>query len=302
MSDTTMLEAADRYCRYLANRHYENFTVASVILPGELRRHLARIYAFARTTDDLGDERGGDALDALERWREQVEACFSRDEQPIHPVLVALKSTVDTFALPREPFLDLIAANVQDQTVSAYEDWEQLHAYCMLSAAPVGRLVLGVFRVADEATVPLSDDVCIGLQLANFAQDVQRDRAKGRTYLLQADLRTAGVPGAVAALCDRAQDLLASGRALEARVPGRLGLQLALYRLGGEAIIEAIRRTGYRTDQTRPTVTTAHKLKILTTALVRSGRSDGHARPQHDPHLTQPSERHHPAADPGGHR
>jgi phytoene/squalene synthetase len=164
--------------------------------------------------------------------------------------------------MPAKPFLDLIAANVQDQSVKRYANWQDLEAYCMLSAAPVGRMVLAVFGVEDAQAGPLSDDVCIGLQLANHAQDVSRDAAIGRSYLLDSDLRAGGVPFAVKALVDRARQLLDSGRRLEPMAPGALRLQLALYRLGGLAICDAIERAGYATDRTRPSVSTAMKISL----------------------------------------
>ena len=113
--------------------------------------------------------------------------------------------------------LDLIEANLQDQTTHEYEDWPALLGYCRLSAAPVGRIVLELFRVDDARAQALSDDVCIGLQLANFAQDVSNDSARGRTYLLQADLRR-GEISAVASMCERARALLKSGLELEGMV------------------------------------------------------------------------------------
>ena len=268
---------ADALCLRMARRHYENFSVASVIVPRPLRLHLARIYAYCRTTDDLGDESRGDALWRLQLWRSEVEAVF-QGRQPVHPVLVALAGTVRRFEIPAEPFLDLIAANVQDQQVSAYATWESLRDYCMLSAAPVGRMVLRLFEVADPRAVPLSDDVCIGLQLANFAQDVAVDRGRGRTYLIQSELDRLGLPGAVEAMCERALQLLGCGGELEQLpMPARLRLQLGLYRRGGEAIIAAIRREGFRTDQRRPQVGTAAKLGLVAGAVAEGvrGRSDG---------------------------
>jgi squalene synthase HpnC len=268
---------ADALCLRMARRHYENFSVASLVVPRPLRLHLARIYAFCRTTDDLGDESGEDALWRLRLWQSEVEAMF-QGHPPVHPVLVALTGTVRRFEIPPEPFLDLIAANVQDQRVSAYATWEGLRDYCMLSAAPVGRMVLRLFEVVDPRAVPLSDDVCIGLQLANFAQDVAVDRGKGRTYLIQSELDRLGLPGAVEAMCDRALQLLGSGRELEQLpMPGRLRLQLSLYRRGGEAIIEAIRREGFRTDRSRPQVATATKLGLVAGAVSEGvrARSDG---------------------------
>jgi squalene synthase HpnC len=265
--------AADAYCGELADRHYENFTVASRVLQHGLRRDLARIYAYCRTTDDLGDESAGDARERLERWRLEVLDLFA-GRPPAHPVLLALRDTVARFRLPAQPFLDLIQANVQDQDVSRYATWPDLRAYCMLSAAPVGRLVLRVFGVAAPQAEALSDDVCIGLQIANFAQDVSIDAQKGRCYLLQTDLERGGVAWATRGHCERAQALLASGRQLETMVPWALRLQLALYRLGGLAIVDAVTRLGYRTDLRRPRVSSPARLLVLARAVRQSfGRS-----------------------------
>lgn len=265
--------AADAYCGELADRHYENFTVASRVLQSGLRRDLARIYAYCRTTDDLGDESGGDARERLERWRGEVLDLFA-GRPPAHPVLLALRDTVARFRLPAQPFLDLIQANVQDQEVSRYATWPELRAYCMLSAAPVGRLVLRVFGVAAPQAEALSDDVCIGLQIANFAQDVSIDAEKGRCYLLQTDLERGGVARATRDHCERAEALLASGRQLETMVPWALRLQLALYRLGGLAIVDAVARLGYRTDLHRPRVSGPARLLIFARAVRQSlGRS-----------------------------
>jgi squalene synthase HpnC len=281
---------ADALCVRLASRHYENFAVASLVVPRHLRVHLARIYAFCRTTDDLGDESGDAALWRLGLWQSEVEAMFN-GKPPVHPVLTALGETVERFAIPPEPFLDLIAANLQDQRVHAYATWEELRQYCMLSAAPVGRMVLRVFEIADPRAVPLSDDVCIGLQLANFAQDVSVDRGKGRTYLIGEELERCGLPGAVEAMCERALDLLASGRQLEElAIPNRLRLQLSLYRRGGEAIIEAIRRQGYRTDLRRPEVSTPTRLRLVAGAL-GTGVREGTARVEAEPPSIAAAER-----------
>jgi len=271
------VSAADAYCWRLACRHYENFTVAAGFVRGRLRRDLARVYAYCRTTDDLGDESGTAARARLERWREEVLELFA-GRRPAHPVLLAVRDTIAHYRLPPEPFLDLIQANVQDQEVSRYATWPELRAYCMLSAAPVGRIVLRLFGIADPGATPLSDDVCIGLQLANFAQDVSVDAAKGRTYLLQADLDAGGTAAATRAHCERARTLLASGRRLEAMAPWPLRLQLALYRLGGLAIIDAIARLGYRTELQRPRVSTSAKLLVLARAARQSLERNGDAR------------------------
>ena len=273
------IDSADAYCRLLATRHYENFAVASKIVPGRIRLDLMRFYGFCRTTDDLGDESGSSeaALARLARWREETQAFFV-GAAPVHPVLIALRETVEHYGLDNRPFLDLIAANEQDQRVHSYDTWPQLEAYCMLSAAPVGRVVLRFFGIANPVTEKLSDDVCIGLQLANHAQDVSRDAKIGRSYLLQEDLAQGGTRGAVKALVDRARSLLASGKTLETMAPGPLRLQLALYRLGGLAICDAIEHLGYATEVTRPSVSKRAKMGILARAVIEAAHRRSEVR------------------------
>ncbi len=263
------IDSADEYCRILASRHYENFSVASKIVAPAVRLHLMRFYAFCRTTDDFGDESGSThaALTRLAQWRDQTQRFFE-GELPVHPVFIALRPTVDEFGLDRAPFLDLIAANEQDQQVFTYRNWPQLRAYCILSAAPVGRVVLRLFHAATERAEQLSDDVCIGLQLANHAQDVSRDTRIGRSYLLQDDVESGGTEFAVRSLVDRARTLLASGEELERMVPGALRVQLALYRMGGLAICDEIERLRFRTHVTRPSVSKGTKMGLVLRALV----------------------------------
>jgi squalene synthase HpnC len=267
---TLNLEAADLYCRTLTRRHYENFSVASRFVAAGTRRDLSRIYAYCRTTDDLGDESpGSTALPRLERWRSEVEALFA-GTPPVHPVLFALAETIERSAMPAQPFLDLIAANVQDQTVTRYATWDELIGYCRLSAAPVGRMVLCVFGVRDGEADRLSDDVCIGLQLANHAQDVSRDEAIGRRYLVDSDVAAGGTTGAARAMVERARGLLRSGEALERRVPRALRLQLALYRMGGLAICDAIEALGYKTEHERPSVSAPTKVSLVVRAALQT--------------------------------
>jgi squalene synthase HpnC len=264
------LEAADAYCRMLTQRHYENFSVASRFVDGRTRVDLSRIYAFCRTTDDLGDESpDGTALMRLERWRSEVEALFA-GTPPVHPVLVALAATVDRRRMPAQPFLDLIEANVQDQHVKEYRTWDELIGYCQLSAAPVGRMVLRVFDIDDVQAEALSDDVCIGLQLANHAQDVSRDAVIGRRYLVESDLSAGTTSDAVRAMVSRARVLLGSGRELEQRVPQPLRLQLMLYRMGGSAICDAIEAIGYKTENERPSVSAATKVSLVVRAALEA--------------------------------
>ena len=267
----TESQSADAYCRLLTLRHYENFSVASRFVPALQRRDLMRFYGFCRTTDDLGDESGTPelALERLARWRDQTEAFFA-GKPPIHPVFIALRETAERIGLDAQPFFDLIAANEADQRVTQYASWPELEAYCMLSAAPVGRVVLHIFGIDDAQARRLSDDVCIGLQLANHAQDIKRDATIGRNYLLQDDLVKGGIPGAVRSLTDRARALLASGLRLEPLAPRALRLQLALYRLGGLAVCDAIARLDYRTDVARPAISKLGKMAIVLKGMRRA--------------------------------
>lgn len=270
---------ADAYCRLLASGHYENFIVASKLVPGRLRMDLMRFYAFCRTTDDLGDESGSraQALSRLARWRDETEALFA-GVMPVHPVLLALAEPLAHYGLDKQPFLDLIRANEQDQRVLSYATWSELEQYCMLSAAPVGRVVLRFFGIASPLTEKLSDDVCIGLQLANHAQDVSRDARIGRSYLLQEDLDANGTAGAVHALVDRSRALLASGELLEPLAPFALRLQLAMYRLGGLAICRAIEDIGYRTEASRPSVSNRAKMMLVVRAFLEAAQRKGQVR------------------------
>ena len=272
------LANADAFCRRLARRHYENFTVASAMLPADLRLHLARVYAYCRVTDDLGDEARSDAR--LRAWRREVASALVGYEVPAHPVLLALAETVAACAIPLQPFLDLVDANLQDQRVASYATWDELEAYCRLSAAPVGRMVLAVFGIRGERAERLSDSVCIGLQLANFAQDVAVDARLGRRYLPDDDVVLLGVHGAVRALCERAQAMLDAGVELEGMTSGRIRTQLAMYRLGGTAIIDAIRRTDFRTDRVRPEVSAAVKARLAGRAIALLG-SDARSWSRH---------------------
>src|SRR5436305_12547262 len=170
----------------------ENFPIASLLFPRHLRPHLRAVYAYCRLVDILGDEVEGDRLAALDELEREVEACYTGT--PTWPVMVQLQPTIREFDLQREPFLRLIEANRIDQRVREYETWADLKRYCVHSADPVGRLVLGVLGRADEeGCVRLSDDVCTGLQLVNFLQDVPRDLELGRIYLPAAERRRYGV-------------------------------------------------------------------------------------------------------------
>jgi squalene synthase HpnC len=239
----------------------ENFPVASLLFPRRLRPHLRNVYGFARLVDILGDEIEGDRLAALDELEREVEACYSGE--PSWPVVHALAPTIHEFALPREPFLRLIEANRMDQRVSEYERWEDLREYCRHSADPVGRLVLGLLRLdRDPELVAASDDVCTGLQLVNFLQDVPRDLALGRIYLPVEDRRRFGVsaldrpsPELLELLrfeAARARGLLAAGRLLQVRIGGRVGRGVGLFARGGLAALDALETAHWDVFTQRP--------------------------------------------------
>jgi squalene synthase HpnC len=270
-------EEAAAYCRRLTHRHYENFTVASALLPRRLLPHFYAVYAYCRWADDLADEAGDPqrSLDLLDWWQDELERCYGGDAQ--HPVFVALGPTIREFEIPREPFLDLLSAFRQDQQVTRYATHAEVLAYCQHSASPVGRLVLYLGRCHDDKRVALSDSICTGLQLINFCQDVARDWQAGRIYLPAETLDRAGYDETMftrracnaafrAALGDevaRAERYLHEGQSLVDRMPKELRLEVALFAAGGLAVARAIRRANYDVWRARPTLSKYSKLQLL---------------------------------------
>jgi len=239
----------------------ENFPVASLLFPRRLRPHLRAVYGFARLVDILGDEVEGDRLAALSELEGEVDACYTGS--PAWPVMKVLQPTIREFSLPREPFLRLIEANRMDQRIADYETWDDLREYCRHSADPVGRLVLGLLRRDREPElVAASDEVCTGLQLVNFLQDVPRDLELGRIYLPAEDRARFGVtaldhpsPELTELLryeATRARDLLAAGQILQARIRGRVGRGVGLFARGGLAALEALERAEWDIFTQRP--------------------------------------------------
>ena len=183
MSKDWSYEESIDYTRWLATSHYENFHIASFLLPKHLHQDFYNVYAFCRWADDLGDEIGdpAESLRLLAWWRTELSAMY--DGRATHPVFVALSYTVVRYSLPIEPFSDLISAFEQDQTVTTYQSWEELFGYCRNSANPVGRLVLYLCGYSDRERQRMSDATCTALQLANFWQDVSVDLEKDRIYI-----------------------------------------------------------------------------------------------------------------------
>ncbi len=262
------LEQAQAYTRQLAETHYENFPVASRLLPAALRQHFCNIYAYCRWADDLGDETGDRqrALELLSWWREELADCYGGRTQ--HPVFVALAETIREFAIPSEPFRDLISAFEQDQRVTEYATFTELEDYCRRSANPVGRLVLYLCRAPSPARFVCSDSICTGLQLANFWQDVARDAEIGRVYLPREDRERFGYTDGdlsrrvtnqafvdlMTFEVDRAREYLVAGWPLVDSLEGRVQVDVELFIRGGLQILDEIGTIRYCVWDQRPVV------------------------------------------------
>ena len=267
--------------------HYENFPVASLLLPANLREPVEAIYAFARSADDIADE--GDAppekrLEQLDTYRRALDAIESGGlvgmcGQP--PLFARLARTILNNHLPLKPFYDLLDAFQQDVENDRFDDFNDLADYCRRSANPIGRLLLALFRADSLENLPLSDCICTGLQLVNLWQDVAEDWKKGRIYLPMQDLAHFKVTeeDIAAARCDerwqallafevaRARNILNTGAPLARRLPGRIGLELRLMVAGGLHILDRIEAVGYDVFAQRPTIGPAGKLAVVWRAL-----------------------------------
>ncbi|MGH3002522.1 MAG: squalene synthase HpnC [Gaiellaceae bacterium] len=230
----------------------ENFSVAPLLVGRELCSHLTAIYGFARLVDQLGDEAEGDRRALLDELERELDRAYTGTAT--HPLLQRVAVSARACDLPRGPFLRLIEANRRDQVQSRYATFDDLLAYCHLSANPVGELVLHVFQAATPDRIALSDKVCSSLQLAEHWQDVGEDFRRGRVYLPAEDLARFGVsdddlgaPGASDAFrrllafeVARARALLDEGAVLVGRLRGRARFAVAGYAGGGRAALDAI--------------------------------------------------------------
>jgi squalene synthase HpnC len=277
------LAEAQAWCKTLATTHYENFHVATLFLPAALRPHFHSVYAFCRTSDDLGDEAADTATATrlLAEWRAMLRQCFDDPAASRHPVFVALQPTIAARNLPMQLFDDLISAFEQDQVYTHHESLATLERYSKFSANPVGRLVLLVSRYRAEELMSLSDEICTGLQLANFYQDIVEDWARGRRYIPADAMERFGVSdeqliarrfdGNVRAMMEflvaDARARLMRGQRIVTLVDRDLAATLRLFVQGGQAILDAIATQGYDTLRARPVVSKATKLRLLGGAL-----------------------------------
>ena len=270
-SNAASVEQAFAHCERLARSHYENFPVASRLVPARLRPYVWSIYAFARTADDYADEPEfeGRRLELLQEWEERLDRAIAGEAD--HPVFVALAETIRSCELPDRWLRDLLDAFRQDCTVTRYETWPDLLDYCRRSADPVGRMMLHLFGYRDEERGRWSDAICTALQLTNFWQDISIDRSKGRIYLpaedrvrhgvteddIEAGEMHEGFRSLMRGMIDRTRERFDAGRPLLGSVKGRLGLELRCVWLGGTRILDKIERVGYDVFEKRPSLSRA---------------------------------------------
>jgi len=251
------LDQAYAHCLALARSHYENFPVASLLLPRKLRRSVAVIYAFARTADDLADEGPADEasrLNKLDSYHHTLER-MAANEALDDPVFIALADTVRQHHLPLQLLFDLLSAFRQDVRQKRYANFAELRDYCRRSADPVGRLLLHLNGSADELNLQQSDLICSSLQLINFLQDLGQDyRENGRIYIPLDEMARFGVDetwfsgrrsdDAMRALLtlqiERARHMMLAGAPLGERLAGRFGFEIRLIVQGGLRILERL--------------------------------------------------------------
>lgn len=276
---------ANEYCRRITKGHYENFPVASLLVPTRLRQHVCNIYAFARGADDFADEPAfeGMRMERLDEWEEELKKAYQFSS--VHPVFAALEETIRNFSIPQELLLNLIKAFKMDVIKDRYKNFEEVLYYCRHSANPVGRLILILFGFRREDWFLWSDHICTALQLANFWQDVSVDLKKGprgRIYLPQEemvqfgvteyDLEKGEVTPKIQALIQhqvtRTERLFLEGRPLCRAVSDfRLSFELKLTWLGGTTILEKIRADAFNVFE-RPIVTKTDWARLALRALL----------------------------------
>lgn len=271
------LVQAEKYCKTLAKRHYENFSVASLLVPATIRQDFFNIYAYCRWSDDLADEIGNsaDSLRLLDWWRTELHSCFSGTAT--HPVYIALRKTISTHSLSIENFEKLLDAFVQDQCVTRYSSQLEVIEYCRGSANPVGRILLQLARVEGPRAMKLSDLICTGLQIANFCQDIREDALQGRIYLprdlwqrfqlteseILSGHATENLRFALKVWVELARTQLVSGLPLVQLTPRWLARDIQLFTRGGLSILNNIASANYNVWAKPIEVSKRQKLALL---------------------------------------
>ena len=273
----------------MAHAHYENFPVASVLLPKALREPVAMIYAFARQADDFADE-GHDSIETrlanLQGFKDELDF-IQAYIQPNTAFFLALKQTIQQHKLPLQPFYDLLDAFSQDVEKVRYANFDEVLDYCRRSANPVGNLLLHLHQSATPKNIQLSDYICSALQLINFYQDVAIDFAKNdgrkRIYLCQDEMQTAHITEEMIAQADtsqawqdfmlmnikRAEAMLLAGKPLGRILKGRFGMEIRMIIAGGERIIHKLKACKGDIYQHRPTLNQWDWVIMVSKALLK---------------------------------
>ena len=275
----------------MAVGHYENFPVASLLLPARLRAPVAAIYRFARAADDLADEGDLDASERLARLAAFSEHLhrIERGRPAEDPMFAALSEAIRVHALPTCYFHDLLSAFSQDCVKSRYADFAELSAYAKRSANPVGRLLLHLFSAASEENCRRSDNICSALQFTNFWQDVAIDYRKKRVYIPREDMNAFGVAerdicagvatDAFRALLHfevkRTRSMLHEGAALGRELAGRIGLEIRMVVAGGDTILQKLIDANYDVFKHRPLLRMSDWMRMLVRAMLADGRYNG---------------------------
>ena len=262
----------------LAKDHYENFPVASLLIPKNYRKDIAIVYWFARTADDIADEGGFDPeirLEMLYQFEEQLKKSLKNDQGNLNFNL--LSTTIKNHNLSVNNFTDLISAFEQDVTKSRYENYQELLDYCSRSANPVGRILLEIFNISNPDAIKFSDKICTALQLTNFYQDTMIDYRNGRIYYAQNEMKMFSVTEKMFELkennsnikelvkynIDRTQQLFDEGRRLLSYLSGRFKYEILWTLSGGEKILSKIRKSDYDVLNHRPVLNKIDFVKLL---------------------------------------
>jgi squalene synthase HpnC len=286
----SLIKSSFKYCEDLTKKHYENFPVASFLIPKDKRKYIYAVYAFARAADDFADEPGIEGgrekrLALIDEWNAKLNDCYSG--KAYDPIFIALGETVKDCKIPKELLENLLNAFRQDIVKSRYKNFNEVLGYCKNSANPVGRLVLTVFDIQGDELFNNSDKICTALQLANFWQDVKVDLKKDRIYIPRDDMKKYGVNeddllnsknssafrDLIKFQAERTEKLFEEGKELFELLKNeskskRLILELKLTWLGGKEILNKIKAIDYDVLKTRPKLNLFDKLKLIMKTII----------------------------------
>ena len=266
-----------KLCANLAKNHYENFTVWSNFTRRDLMPFFSSIYAFCRTTDDIGDESDNkeNALKNLDRWEKLLLNCY--DNKVNHPYFLALSKTIKHFKIPPNDFIKIIDANRQDQIIKSYKNFQLLDEYCKLSANPVGRLVLKIMGYENKEIIKISDKICTGLQLLNFWQDIVEDLERGRIYIPEEDMAlykveksdlkkmliTTEIRNLIKFEISRTEKYFHEGANIFKYMKRKDQFPISLFLEGGNTILKEIKKRNYDTISSKIKISKFSKFRIL---------------------------------------